>query len=606
MVGADSWNSWRRNKGHRGRPRTVEPRVCKEEWKETRSLPPWSSWSPPWSSTGARSPPFAPRPPPGPPPEGSDEHPFVSQWKTDRWAHWADEDCEPEPAPSLASQSTSATSLPAVKRELSDDTTSSSDEDQPGQFLSILNRGPPKPKKMPKKRPMPPTSVATSKYAPPKRSSSAMAPPQVPDPKRLRLEEPERRPPQPPQPRSRTIIRPSTKAGPAISPTSKPPPPSVQPAVARMAPTAPAPPVIRAPLIPAPPAQGQAPAPAFPVNGVRIGTARAKVSTVPPRVPRRLTRETSTGLMVDPPPMADLRDSRPCPLPGPPPMEDPPYWALDKPFMNSQLALPPSHLPLALPAPPLQPPPPPVETLESERLNMAAPMTDALALCEAPSGEGTISIDIDEGAVAVADLLQQEGHQKKEFLEAIEALKEFQRKAAKAFKGSNAPLTIDVRVGGAGADLADLELSPGGPSVGSSGYYSNKGNWSDALPASLAAERVVDASDIRFSQRSMKRRFQDGRSLEELILGLMRGTYNSMTDEFLKLTVVEKSDSKGNPALYSKDNRRLYCLQEYQRRIGRADVPVRVRILAWQDVVDACKFQRNYDTEMDGVDIVLR
>ena len=92
------------------------------------------------------------------------------------------------------------------------------------------------------------------------------------------------------------------------------------------------------------------------------------------------------------------------------------------------------------------------------------------------------------------------------------------------------------------------------------GYYSNNGNWSDALPSSLAgtqvarsksrsgpgqnakvrasklllygiladhkthssgppaqsmnseaAERIVDASDIRFSQRSMKRRFQECR-----------------------------------------------------------------------------------------------
>ena len=203
-------------------------------------------------------------------------------------------------------------------------------------------------------------------------------------------------------------------------------------------------------------------------------------------------------------------------------------------------------------------------------------------------------MEIDEEAAAIATMLQEDF---------VASLKEVQRKAALAFKGAAAPVCIDVRIGG--HELPQL-ADPSTGAAHDAGYYSNNGNWSDALPPSLAAERIVDASLIRFSQRSMARRFQDGRSLEGLILGLMRGTFNPMKDDFLKLTCVEKADTKGSPALYSKDNRRLYCLQEYQRRICGEPVPVRVRILAWQDVVDACKFQRNYDTELDGTDIVIR
>lgn len=93
-----------------------------------------------------------------------------------------------------------------------------------------------------------------------------------------------------------------------------------------------------------------------------------------------------------------------------------------------------------------------------------------------------------------------------------------------------------------------------------------------------AAERVVDASEIRFCQRSMKRRFQAGpwhlnvvrsctrmvdpwrsasrtSALEpwkDLIRALASGRINPMTAEFLKLTVVEKSDELGKRALFSK------------------------------------------------------
>jgi len=477
---------------------------------------------------------------------------------------------EPSPSRSTTAPSTTAPSLPVVKRELGDD--SSSSESERGQFVAILNKGPPKPKKMPKRRPMPATSVATSKYPPSKRSASEMAPPRAPEAeKQRRLEVPWNKP----------IIRPSTKAD-LPRPPSEKRLPAKQPVAPAVAVTGNAPTVLPPPASPPPLV-----APLVPF--VPPPVAPPLAPPPPPRHPGRPPVLTSTGFRPAPPPMREFRDSRRSPLPGPPPIEDPPFWALEqsRPFVNPTLGLP------ALPAMPAMPalPAPPLPG-SSECLALV-PASDALAI----PGDGPISIDIDDDAAAVGQVLQQKEIHSQEFLD---LLKEFQRRAAVVLQGATEPLCLEVRVG------ANATAEVSGGLQAPAGYYSNSTTGPSRIPSSLAVERIVDAGDIRFSQRSMKRRFQDGRSLEELIMGLVQGVYNSMTEEFLKLTVVEKKDSAGNPTIYSKDNRRLYCLQEYQRRICNAPVPVRVRILPWQDVVDACKFQRNYDTEMDGHDIVIR
>eukprot|EP00930_Biecheleria_cincta_P043214 TRINITY_DN29699_c0_g1_i1.p1 TRINITY_DN29699_c0_g1~~TRINITY_DN29699_c0_g1_i1.p1 ORF type:complete len:468 (-),score=74.56 TRINITY_DN29699_c0_g1_i1:33-1436(-) len=269
---------------------------------------------------------------------------------------------------------------------------------------------------------------------------------------------------------------------------------------------------------------------------------------------------TSTGLRPMPPSLSNFRDSRRCPLPGLPPNSEPPFFSL----------LPPSKLAdgqLSLPAPP-------------GSLPLAIGSND------------TIALPCDDDAAAVGLLLNgaaQKGASSQDLEEIGKALQVLK------MKGINLPLGGGLPPG-----------ITGGNSGG--GFYSGSGSWLTALPPSLAVERVVDVSEVRFSQRSMKRRFSDGRHLEELIRALQLNDprCNPMTAEFLKLTVVEKSDEKGQRALYSKDNRRLWCLKEYQRRSSGKPVPIRVRILPWHDVVDAIKFQKNYDTQTDGQDIVIR
>ncbi|CAK8989678.1 Uncharacterized protein SCF082_LOCUS1914 [Durusdinium trenchii] len=378
---------------------------------------------------------------------------------------------------------------------------------------------PPQPKKMP--RPVSGTEVATPKYPPPSRAS-----------------------------RSRSPTRNTKSQGAAkkvlVRPSSKAVPPRPTPGIS--------------------PLQKSIPSGPSPL---------ALVSEVP--------CETSTGLRPPPPPMCTFQDSRRSPLPGPPPVQDPPPHALRKPASSVTT--------LALPAP--------------------SPESGAIVPW-APAGDGQILVDVDQEGLAIGEMLQDST-----FLQAMQVIQGHLADVLKATGQSNGgPVRVNVHVdlsGGSGPPAIcgpspyDTPSFPQ-PAIADSGhgqYYSGSGSWVDALPPTMAAERVVDAAEIRFCQRSMKRRFQDG-ELQELIRALSAGRINPMTADFLKLTVVEKMDENGKRALFSKDNRRLYCLKEYQKRCGFKPVPVRVRILAWQDVMEACMFRRNYDTETDGHEIFLR
>lgn len=257
--------------------------------------------------------------------------------------------------------------------------------------------------------------------------------------------------------------------------------------------------------------------------------------------------QTSTGLRPEPPPMSTFRSSRRCPLPGPAPPGPPPAFALLPPCLDA-----------------------PVTTLA-----LTWPGHEALSTPQQP----TLMAHPNVSTMQIQPFVN----------------------SSSAMLGAYAPLAYPL--------LPTPSLPPAiSSSIGAGGFYSGTGDWLTALPPSLAVERIVDVSEIRFSQRSMRNRFQDGRSFEELIRALQMGDprCNPMTAEFLKLIVVEKADASGQRALYSKDNRRLWCLKEFQKREGSRPVPVRVRILPWHDVLEACKFSKNYDTENDGREISVR
>ena len=279
-----------------------------------------------------------------------------------------------------------------------------------------------------------------------------------------------------------------------------------------------------------------------------------------PTLPEKPAYETSTGLRPQPPPMSMYDENERSPLPGPPPVQDP--------------------VPVGAPT------------------ALALPNSGAMVPW-APQGDSQILVDVDQEGLAIGEMLQDSG-----FIEAMQVIQGRLADVLKATGQSNGgPVRVNVHVdlgGGAPAPLPMLLGNMGLPALG----YDGRPRWD--LPNSVGHERVVDVSEVRFCQRSMKRRFQDGRSLEELIRGLISGRIDPLTAEFLKLTCVEKEDEYKRYALFSKDNRRLYCLKEYQKRCSFKPVPMRVKVLPWRDVMEACMFRRNYDTETDGHEIILR
>ena len=72
--------------------------------------------------------------------------------------------------------------------------------------------------------------------------------------------------------------------------------------------------------------------------------------------------------------------------------------------------------------------------------------------------------------------------------------------------------------------------------------------------------RLLFVGEIEYTQASIKAEFRDGRPLEQLISDLYWGKVDPGRD--LELEVVQYRDK-----YYSNDNRRLYCLKEYQENV---------------------------------------
>ena len=83
---------------------------------------------------------------------------------------------------------------------------------------------------------------------------------------------------------------------------------------------------------------------------------------------------------------------------------------------------------------------------------------------------------------------------------------------------------------------------------------------SDMRIECATSRQTVPVHDVRFSHRSIKQRFDDGRSLADLVEQLCRDEVHPLRDSFLRLRVWH---FRGK--LISRDNRRLYCLKKYQQ-----------------------------------------
>merc|ERR1712187_964713 len=82
---------------------------------------------------------------------------------------------------------------------------------------------------------------------------------------------------------------------------------------------------------------------------------------------------------------------------------------------------------------------------------------------------------------------------------------------------------------------------------------------------------------LKYTQQNIGPNFQDGRPLNQLVADLQSGKVDPA--RHLCLEVVKRWE-RGEEVLYSLDNRRLYCLKQFQDLI-EMDVLVQVRLYEW-------------------------
>jgi len=97
----------------------------------------------------------------------------------------------------------------------------------------------------------------------------------------------------------------------------------------------------------------------------------------------------------------------------------------------------------------------------------------------------------------------------------------------------------------------------------------------------LKSLKFFSVKEINFSQDTIAKNFKDGRTFDELLRMLRKGTVDPMRTRFLKLEVYFK-----DRRLYTLNNRRLWCLKEYQKEQPERNVRVRVSVKPLPEVAD--------------------
>ena len=121
---------------------------------------------------------------------------------------------------------------------------------------------------------------------------------------------------------------------------------------------------------------------------------------------------------------------------------------------------------------------------------------------------------------------------------------------------------------------------------------------SDMMIACATSRQTVPVHNVKFSHRSIKRRFDDGRPLAYLVEQLCRDEVHPLRDSFLRLRVWH---FRGK--LISRDNRRLYCLKKYQQKRS-GNVMVMIDIVKLGQQVD--KFVSSWTLRNGGESVSLR
>ena len=117
----------------------------------------------------------------------------------------------------------------------------------------------------------------------------------------------------------------------------------------------------------------------------------------------------------------------------------------------------------------------------------------------------------------------------------------------------------------------------------------------------------VPVGELRYSQLSCNEFFRCGRSVPQLVQGLLDHKV-SLSEPFLRLTVfeTEEIDSKTRePILRCIDNRRLFALKQYAEKSGQDGLMVNVNLFSQNTLTQCQRFVQNTD-DTDGRDVRMR
>ena len=100
---------------------------------------------------------------------------------------------------------------------------------------------------------------------------------------------------------------------------------------------------------------------------------------------------------------------------------------------------------------------------------------------------------------------------------------------------------------------------------------------------------LIDPFEVRFSQKSVNRRFRDGRTIEELADGLRTGRVRS--EDVLPIRLVQRGSH-----LFTLDNRRLEAFRRAARDVAyRMATPAEIDAERWK-----------FTTTNGGISVVVR
>ena len=140
----------------------------------------------------------------------------------------------------------------------------------------------------------------------------------------------------------------------------------------------------------------------------------------------------------------------------------------------------------------------------------------------------------------------------------------------------------------------------GGKAVSKSAKFKAR----DAKPDDNGGLSRVHIRELRYSQFSCKDTFQCGRSVSQLVQGLLDRKVG-LSAPFLHLTVFETTDDNNEPILRCIDNRRLFALKTYAEKSGKYNLMVNVHLFNQNTLTQVRRFIRNSD-DTDGRDVRSR